>query len=330
MSCFENIFSLTNVGKHKILTVLGLKLKMRLRSAGPSKAIIYCEQLKHILDSCVDITQCKPATGNFRLLQQVRAKSLIWAVKIFEKNDIKYWLDCGTLLGAVRHKGFIPWDDDIDVAVAREDYLKVKNLLEKELEGTSITMEIGKGPRSNLLRIIEKDLSFYYVDFIPFDTSQGEYNAEELQEEVDKLKKEFFKKYPLRVTYKLDYDAAQTLPYLEDLYKKHKIKVEGQSDKYVFRGADSLSNQWQIDHHKYEYVFPLGKLEWEGVMMNVPNDWDKYLREIKNYGDYMQFPGLSATFNHAGPQMCKNPEFVKMLQEKDKFWDEMLTKLEVK
>lgn len=324
MSKLQKVFSIINQDRHKVVTVLGTRFKFKLKNNSNKKALIYCEQLKYILDSCCDITKCKPASGDFRLLQIVRAKALIWAVKIFEKNNIRYWLDCGTLLGAVRHKGFIPWDDDIDVAIYREDYLKAKDLLEKELEGTSITMEIGKGPRSNLLRIIEKDLSFYYVDFIPFDFSSGDYNAEELQETIDKLKIEYFEKYPIATTYDLDYDATKALPELENLYKKYKVQVEGSEKQYVFRGIESLSHQKQIDSHKFENVFPLTKIEWEGVMMSVPNNCDAYLRELKNYGDYMTFPGLSATFNHAGPHLCKDPEFVKMLHEKNEFWDKML------
>ncbi|MCQ2146601.1 MAG: LicD family protein [Bacteroidales bacterium] len=65
---------------------------------------------------------------------QLRMLEILKSVdEICVKHGIQYWLTCGTLLGAVRHGGFIPWDDDLDIAVMRKDYKKLMEILPKEL-----------------------------------------------------------------------------------------------------------------------------------------------------------------------------------------------------
>lgn len=53
--------------------------------------------------------------------------------RICRKHQIKYWLEFGTLLGAIRHKGLIPWDDDCDIGMMRSDFIRFKNVILKEL-----------------------------------------------------------------------------------------------------------------------------------------------------------------------------------------------------
>ncbi|MBQ8459723.1 LicD family protein [bacterium] len=289
----------------------------------------YVSQLRNMIVATSDITKCKPAKGNFRLLQMVRLKGLKLVIKIFEKHGIKYWLDYGTLLGAYRHKGFIPWDDDIDISVRRTDYLKAKQVLSEFFEGTDIMAAVGGYNRSHLLRMIDKDYKFFYVDVFPNDFIKNEnYSENEISEILLNLRNEFYSNLPKEMTEDItDYIDNHFADFMRDKVGKV-LKISDCEGNYVFRGIDTMARGKRQSIHKTEYLFPLGKSQFEDITIAVPNDIPNFLEKCLDgiYGDIMEFPPFSAVCNHGLTLRLQTPEFIEELKAKEQYLDNLLSK----
>jgi len=120
---------------------------------------------------------------NLRRLQLCELAMLKEAVRICDKYGLTYYLSAGTFLGAVRHKGFIPWDDDVDIRMPRGDYEKFVRVLRKELKEPykGVFFRYGNAthryycriedPRIKLKRSqgIKEETSSAWMDIFPLD-----------------------------------------------------------------------------------------------------------------------------------------------------------------
>ncbi|MEA1953260.1 MAG: LicD family protein [Campylobacterota bacterium] len=243
-----------------------------------------------------------------RQAQLIMLEMLVEFHAICQKHDLRYWLDSGTLLGAVRHGGFIPWDDDIDLSMPIEDYMKFKEIAKRELSSNIFfqTKHRDEGflfdyikLRSNKASIVEfhekdKEVNYHqgvFVDIFPMCTLENTAFHKSYYSDVFKL---------IRATsaVSLHTPDGQNLPksrkaLVASLSHLHK-GWENENNKVIYSGEMPDVAAW-FDQSK---IFPLKKINFEGKAFFVPNDPDHYLENIYSF-DYMQLPPVDKRTIHA-------------------------------
>ena len=174
------MFQIIKVKNHVNITLLGIKFNILLKTVQNDRE--YFQKKYQSYEKAEDIP---PAQGTLRLVQMANLKLLKDFDKICKTNGLQYWADFGTLLGAVRHKGFIPWDDDIDVSMMRDDYEKIIEAFEKYSRNKDIYAQFEVASTSTYrlaIKIRHKKCKHLFVDVFP-DDFYGEHVTDE-----DKLK----------------------------------------------------------------------------------------------------------------------------------------------
>lgn len=215
--------------------------------------------------------------NDLRIMQKCDVSLLQIIDRFCKKHQIQYWLDYGSLLGAVRHGGFIPWDDDMDIAMLRADYQIFYRLAKEELTKLGLSIDEGKiGERIGVAYQHEK--TGIWLDIFPVDKISCDVSLERAEPLLNKGIKEFRKKF------KGDEDPL-TLDRLRTKYINTKI-TDG-DNIVLYHGPEFVYVKNVM--HCYDDVFPLGRINFEGVELSCPRHVETYIKRIYG-GNYMQFP----------------------------------------
>ncbi|MBV7316123.1 phosphorylcholine transferase LicD [Shewanella sp. NIFS-20-20] len=233
-------------------------------------------------------------------------------IDVFNRNEINYFAIGGTALGAVRHQGFIPWDDDIDIAMSRADYNKFLTLQSELPENLFIQhfytdkeypLYFTKVRDSNTL-FLERNRKNYdinhgiFIDIFPWD------NVKELSKEkseikscIDRFRRTLWTSYKRKNLF-----ACLKTHYYRSVYKincsKEAFKIiDDLHQKNNNHEVDAIGNVMFNDLIKHEDLYPLITMKFEDIEINVPKNVNKYLQE--KYGDYMKIPDESQQITHS-------------------------------
>lgn len=260
-------------------------------------------------------------------LKKLELMILEEVITICDNHNIDYYIFAGTALGAVRHEGFIPWDDDVDIALFRKDYEKLLEILDEELDSkfSLITMNKQKDCFFQISKVCLKNTKFedwwvkqvsfdegIYIDIFPLDNIPISkikrltyyYRCQlinfivinsiiRISDESSLLSKfrgllfAFLNKIPISINY-------WKKVYHNTLTKYENTETEAVtcyfsqiSNSTLGKGGFFLKKDFQ----------PPNKVKFENLIVSAPHNADAILK--KCYGNYMELPPEDKRVNHA-------------------------------
>lgn len=253
-----------------------------------------------------DLSHYNPEGSVLRKAQMKMIDMLEVFAGICDKHNINYWIACGTLLGARRHGGFIPWDDDLDLVVLQSDYDKLILALSKELP-EDLKLQA---------RSTDKRYRFYYARLR--DTNSRLYSKKAdlydyrgifidiffIEPAPPMLLKKTIDKFLLsemrvanaksfrKIKYKIMVNCLPIVRLLIKLirnYYKHVSKIK----KYTYSFGTYVYPTFNIDH-----FYPVSEIMFEGKKYKAPSDVDGYLTDNFD-ANFMVIPKEEDRHTHA-------------------------------
>lgn len=238
------------------------------------------------------------ATGRLRNIQLAENYILQRVKRICDENGIEFFLMGGTLLGAIRHKGFIPWDNDVDIGMLRTDFIRFQSIVQND-EELHCNYYYNYHTGVKVIKVKFRNNEVFYIDIFLFDfiddaglgidqvwsETQKANNAHRMK--LIEISKDYINDYTVRPLRNANIDRA--ISHFEELQRKS-MEFLG-TGRYLCETVDSP--YWSRDPRgvrRADECYPLLKdeVEFEGASYSV---WRKYPDALTAFfGDYWQLP----------------------------------------
>ncbi len=244
-----------------------------------------------------------------RQVQLTQLYILQVVTRICDFYEIPYWIDFGTLLGAKRHGGFIPWDDDLDLSMTRESYWRFLEVVEGALPPNFFLQTTATDPYYDIPEVpakirdckstfIEKSSDRFHqgisIDVFPYDKSFFNPKKRKIHQRTYKNLIEGYRQNILSSKPWILDELKMRQTFLKCLYKV--IPFSWMEKKVL--ALWKLTKEWgwrpTLSYKAEDFcfadsaVFPLGKVTFEGVEFSAPHDVESHLKTL--YGEWQKLP----------------------------------------
>lgn len=246
------------------------------------------------------MVQYNPEGSKLRNAQLEMLEVLVEFSRICKENNITWWLDSGTLLGAARHKGFIPWDDDVDVMVAPKDYRRLRRILLRDRNSPYF------------YQCIRSDVE-YVNPFGKFRKKQGGETPTTDRRwqyfkykglEIDVFTLQYTNRFAAHMSKFFYFNMQHPTQYIKCTWLRHLcIRLVEMLNWCIFFPVCWIVGRYNPNHEYHgQYgsgfykpvmykkdIYPLTTLSFEGHEFPVPGNYEAYLTGL--YGDWHKIPG---------------------------------------
>ena len=241
-------------------------------------------------------------------------------IKFCEENDLTYFMYAGSLLGAIRHKGFIPWDDDLDVVMLRDEFEKFKRLYSSNEKYELLSIESEENYPYLFAKLtlkntrfeeewasqLEFDIGFNIDVFVLDDLAEGKYKRY-----YQIMRSFLYNRFMITSKIRLNDISfvskvvSHSMYHILNFFKANPAKLNKKCLNFLNRYSDAnAKNVFDISANANEYPLiydksdfkEVEKVKFEDIYVNVPTNYDKILTEL--YGDYMELPPEEKRYNH--------------------------------